>query len=218
MTGSGRTDTGVHAEAQVAHVDTPSGLPLDALERGVNALLPPSIAIRHLEVAPDGFHARYSAKSRTYRYRIVNRPERSPLRDRMALHVRVPLDADRMARAASALEGEHDFRCFGAAPGDGERERSTRRVIFRSAVERREDEVWVTVTANAFLTHMMRCIAMLLIDVGRGSAGVDAVADALAGRDERRRSRLALPRGLCLVAVDYGETTGPFGPAGKGEG
>lgn len=217
VVGAGRTDTGVHAAGQVAHVDTPSVLPVGVLERGVNALLPASIALCDVGDAPRGFHARHSATSRTYRYRIVSRPERSPLRARTALHVGAPLDAAMMARAARLLEGEHDFRCFGAAPGSEGGERTTRRTVVRSLVERRGDEVLVTVTANAFLTHMMRCIARLLIEVGRGRSDLGSVVAALGGRDARRRSLLALPHGLCLVAVDYGETSGPFASAGKGE-
>jgi len=122
-----------------------------------------------------------------------------------------------MSHAATLLEGEHDFRYFGTAPGNAGHERSTRRTVIGTSVERRDDEIWVTVTANAFLTHMMRSLAMLMIEVGRGHSDVGAVPDALAGRGETRASRLAAPHGLCLIAVDYGETVGPFASARKGE-
>lgn len=206
--GSGRTDSGVHAVGQVAHFDIERHVDVPLVQRSINAILPAAIAIRQLEHAPPGFHARYSAHKRTYEYTILNSPVRAPLRRRYALHVGHPLDVVAMTEAARSLVGTHDFGSFGAAPGEASPDgtvRATVRELFDARVTFSGTEVKIKATANAFLTHMMRRIAALLIDIGSGKAEHDAVKQALLKKDDRPRSRLVPAHGLCLMAVDYGE-------------
>lgn len=207
VVGAGRTDRGVHATGQVAHFDTSSELPIRVLERGINGILSSAIAVRAMEEASPGFHARHSALSRTYRYRVVRGPVRSPLRDRFAWPVTWPLELERMQLAGARLLGEHDFGSFGTAPGRpvGAATPSTVRCIMALVLEPVGDEIIITLTANAFLRHMMRCIVALLVAIGGGRVEPAAVELALSRNDDRLRSRLAPPRGLCLVAVDYGD-------------
>jgi tRNA pseudouridine38-40 synthase len=216
VTGAGRTDRGVHALGQVAHFDTESHLHEAELERALNAHLPSAVALKQMRGAPPGFHARFSALSRTYRYTIVNQAVRSPLRTRFACHVRARLRSEQMAEAMEFMLGEHDFGAFGSSPGDPPShggKRSTVRRVTCATVESQGEDVRLRITANAFLTHMARAIVALVIDVGLGVADVATVRRMLERQDDRRRGRLAPPQGLCLVGVDYGEAERELWPA-----
>jgi len=199
VTGGGRTDTGVHAIGQGAHWDTCWTRPLDQLERALNAVLPKDVAIRGLrEVAPD-FSARYNAQSRQYRYTILNQPTRSPLLERYAWHIAVPLDADAMHAAAQALLGTHDFGAFGTPPrGD-----NTVRDMVQANVQRDGTRVHIELEANAFLYRMVRRIVGTLCWVGKGEMTLTQFHQVLA--KARRAGESAPPQGLCLVAVKYAE-------------
>ena len=199
--GAGRTDTGVHATGQVIAFTWSGRLVDERLEGAVNALLPPDVAIRDLRRVPPGWHPRYAARYREYRYTVWNGP-RSPLRERTALGVRVPLDTDAMARAGSALVGRHDFSAFGSA------DRQPVRTVHAVRVRRRGPLVTIDVRADAFLRGMVRRIVAILVEVGRGQLDALAVAAALEARRPALNGAKAPARGLCLVHVALGRPMG----------
>lgn len=176
------------------------------IERALNGLLPSDVAIRDLRPAGRTFHPRYAARYREYRYTVWNGP-RSPLRERYALGVRVPLDTVAMARAGSALEGRHDFGAFGAA------DRNPVRTVQRVRVRRTGPLVTIDVRADAFLRGMVRRIVAVLLEVGRGKLDADDVAGLLAARQPALDGAMAPARGLCLRRVVLGRVRGEARPA-----
>jgi len=200
---AGRTDSGVHALGQVVHLDTESALDLATLRRALNAVLPEDIAVREVQEAEAGFHARFSARLRKYRYRILNAPVRSPLNRRLTAQVAQSLDVAAMQRAADQLVGDHDFASFGGRMWEGG---SSRRVVYSLDVRRAGDEVIVDIAANAYLSRMVRSIVGCLISVGLGELSADDVGRILAARDRGAVRRLAPPQGLCLMEVVYTDT------------
>ncbi len=200
---AGRTDAGVHALAQVVHFDTSIDRESFSWVRGVNAFLPPSVAVRwvsEVEGGEHGFHARFSALARTYLYVLYNHPVRSPLTHGRAGWVFRPLDAARMAEAAQALVGEHDFSAFRAAECQAT---SPVRQLHRIGVVRDGDRIVVTLRANAFLHHMVRNIVGSLIQVGIGNRPTEWIATLLASRQRELAAPTFSPDGLYLAAVDY---------------
>ncbi|MGH8180412.1 MAG: tRNA pseudouridine(38-40) synthase TruA, partial [Steroidobacteraceae bacterium] len=197
---AGRTDAGVHARGQVAHFDTGAGRSMRAWMLGANSELPRDISISWVRPVPAHFHARYSAEARTYRYLVFNRASRSGLLSSRATWVHRPLDAGRMAEAALALEGEHDFSAFRAAECQA---KSPIRRMERLTVVRRGDWLTIEATANAFLHHMVRNIAGLLIRIGKGDAPPSWAGEVLAGRDRRVSAATAPAAGLYLWHVRY---------------
>jgi tRNA pseudouridine38-40 synthase len=199
--GAGRTDAGVHALGQVAHFDAEARIPLHGYQRGLNAVLPRSIAIKNVEeVAPD-FDARVSARGKLYRYSIWTAPTRSALRDRYVWHLRRDLDTVQMQAAAALLVGKHDFNAFRAA--DCERH-TTVRTIARLAIARPEPELLtIEVEADAFLKNMVRILVGTLCEVGFGKRPASDVQRILDGRDRRQAGVTAPPQGLAMVRVDY---------------
>jgi len=195
--GAGRTDAGVHASGQVIAFTYAGGLAATDLARAFDALLPPDVAIRDLRRAPAGFHPRYAARYREYRYTVWNGP-RSPLRERTTLAVRDPLDTAVMARAAAALEGRHDFSAFGAA------DRQPVRTLHRVRVRRTGDLVTIDVRGDAFLRGMVRRIVAALLLVGRGVIDEEAVGASLAARGPAFGGASAPAKGLCLRRVALG--------------
>ncbi|NLO81234.1 MAG: tRNA pseudouridine(38-40) synthase TruA [Xanthomonadaceae bacterium] len=197
---AGRTDAGVHAVHQVIHFDSTAVRSSTAWIRGANSHLPGSIRLWWAEpVAPD-FHARFKALSRRYRYIIASRPVLPALyRDRVAWTYK-PLDAERMHQAGQALVGEHDFSSFRAAECQA---KHARREIYSLSVQRRGDLLYLDVEANAFLHHMVRNIAGVLMAVGSGEQPVQWAAEVLAARDRRLAGVTAPPQGLYLVGVRY---------------
>lgn len=200
---AGRTDAGVHAVGQVVHFDTGSRLAPEDMQRALNAVLPEAVSVSDLAVVDSGFHARYSARARHYRYTILNRAVRSPLAARYAAQVARPLDVAAMQSAADRLVGDHDFASFGGKMWDGG---TTRRTVYSLVVTRLGDRVTVDVSANAYLSRMVRSIAGCLVAAGLGEIRPDEVSGILAARDRARVKRLAPPEGLCLMQVDYGES------------
>jgi tRNA pseudouridine38-40 synthase len=200
LTGAGRTDAGVHARGQVAHFDSDAGRAERALVLGANSNLPEGIALRWARQVPDHFHARYTALARTYRYVILNRSARSALTAGRAAFLHRPLDVEPMRAAAQYLIGTHDFSALRAAECQA---RSPVRDLTRLEVQRVGDFVLMEVTANAFLHHMVRNIAGLLVHVGQGEAGPEHAAEVLAGRDRRIAPATAPAGGLYFWRVHY---------------
>jgi tRNA pseudouridine38-40 synthase len=222
--GSGRTDAGVHAANQVANFQTGCRIPCDNLRKALNDLLPPTIRIKEVREVPARFHARYDARAKRYRYRILEATICSPFLWRFVEHYPYPLDHRRMAEAARRLEGEHDFTSFAAA-GDGDdeddatgmigeasgRESPPRsqsamvRTIFRSRLFWRPKTQLLIyeVRGNGFLHHMVRNIAGVLLAIGEGKREPDWSRQVLEGRDRTLGGITAPANGLCFMAVRY---------------
>jgi tRNA pseudouridine38-40 synthase len=197
---AGRTDAGVHALAMVAHFDTDADRPLHAWVLGTNANVSSEITVLWAHPVPAAFHARHDARSRTYLYRILDRPQRPALERARVCWVRKTLDASGMHAAAQALVGHLDFSAFRAA----ECQSSTpMRDLTEIAVDRVGPYVDIRVTANAFLHHMVRNIAGSLLLVGRGERNAAWVGEVLASRDRTRAGPTAPPHGLYFVAAEY---------------
>jgi tRNA pseudouridine38-40 synthase len=200
VTGAGRTDAGVHALGQVASFDAESRLDPPILRRALNASLPRDIVVRHAEEAPDGFDARRSARSRTYRYTLLRRDYPSAWLHRHSLYVPYPLDAEAMGQAARAVIGTHDFSAFRA--GTCTAATPVRTIL--DASWRVAGDLWhFEIAANAFLQHMVRILVGTLLDVGRGRRAPSEVGTVLASRDRRRAGKTIPPQGLCLLEVHY---------------
>jgi tRNA pseudouridine38-40 synthase len=214
--GAGRTDAGVHAEGQVAGVALERDVDPVWLRRALNGVLPADVAVTACEPAAEGFHARYDARSKLYRYHVWNGPERSPLRAARSHWVRTPLDVAAMRRAARLLEGTHDFRAFQAA---GSEVRTTQRTLLRLELRGAAGgdlELWVE--GDGFLRHMVRIVAGTLIEVGLGRREAGSMPGLLATRERRRAGRTAPGHALCLVRVSYGASgEGPQGARPCGE-
>ncbi len=205
ITCAGRTDTGVHACGQVAHFDTRSDRDDRGWLLGANSRLPDDIAITWAQTVDEDFHARFSATSRSYRYRILNRPVRSALERHRAWWVHRPLDAARMNEAARVLLGKHDFSAFRAA---GCQASTPNREITSIAVTRDGDYLSLDVTANAFLQHMVRNITGSLAAVGLGDESAAWMASVLQGRDRKSAGIAAPAHGLTLTHVEYPQEFG----------
>ena len=199
VTGAGRTDSGVHAQGQVAHATIRSGIRLPDLHRALNALLPEDVVIRSLRLERPDFHARYDAEAKRYLYTIWNHPIR-PLfeRDRV-WHVARPLEVGRMRQAARRMRGRHDFRAFHSS---GRPVRSTVRNLRSLSVRKNGARILIEAEADGFLYHMARRIVGLLVEIGAGRWAVSAVPQLLSG-EERRPAPTAPGRGLCLLKVSY---------------
>jgi tRNA pseudouridine38-40 synthase len=201
VTGSGRTDAGVHAEGQVASIALETQLPPEQLSRALNGNLPRDLAVIACEAATPEFDARRDARSKLYVYRIWNGPQRSPLRTRRQMTVLRRLDAKAMARAARDLVGEHDFRSLQAS---GSNVTTTVRTLTRvDVVGEAGSEIAIEVEGSGFLRYMVRNIAGTLIEVGRGQREADSMLALLAAVDRARAGPTAQARGLTLVRVDY---------------
>ena len=199
--GAGRTDAGVHATGLVIAFTYPGGRSVEALTDALNGTLPPDVAVRDLRPVPAGFNPRYAARAREYRYSIWNGP-RSPLRERTALWVRSELDVARMASAATAFEGRHDFSAFGGT------DPQPVRTIHRITVRRQGPAVTIDVRADAFLRGMVRRIVAALLAVGKGKLEVSEVPGLLTAGKPALGGASAPARGLCLRRVVLGRRYG----------
>ncbi len=201
LTGSGRTDAGVHALGQVANFLTTSTVPRRAFLHGLNSLLPMDIAVLQAEEAPLDFHARFAALAKTYEYRILNRPVRSPLNQTRAWWISHALDAAAMQEACEALPGEHDFLAFRAAGGrPGPAVRQVREAVWHCL-----PEGWLhfTITANGFLRGMVRSLVGTMVEIGRGKYPPGYLGEVVEKRDRRLAGPTAPPQGLFQVEVEY---------------
>jgi tRNA pseudouridine38-40 synthase len=197
---AGRTDAGVHALMQVVHFDTPVQRSERAWVLGTTSNLPKQVSVLWAREVSDAFHARYSAQSRSYRYYILNRPIRPAIGADYLSWVRDPLDAPRMHRAAQHLLGEHDFTSFRAAACQS---RTPMRFLQSVSVVRSGEIIELAITANAFLHHMVRNIAGVLIEIGMGEQPEDWTRQVLQARDRTQGGITAPPGGLYLTGVRY---------------
>ncbi|WP_049721984.1 tRNA pseudouridine(38-40) synthase TruA [Gilvimarinus polysaccharolyticus] len=197
---AGRTDAGVHATGQVVHFDTLATRPAKAWMLGARPHLPDGVGVCWAQLVTNDFHARFSARSRAYRYLLSDSSSRPALLHDQVTWVRHKLDVDAMAYAAQALVGEHDFTSYRASQCQA---RSPVRCIEHLHLSRRGDLIILEVKANAFLHHMVRNIVGALLEVGRGARALDWPAEILAARDRSAGAATARPNGLYLVAVDY---------------
>jgi tRNA pseudouridine38-40 synthase len=204
--GSGRTDAGVHALAQVATFCTGSSVPATNFVKALNDILPPSIRVLEVSEVVAEFHARKSAKGKTYRYRMHRAPICSPFIARYVWHFPYPLDESAMEKAAATVIGEHDFTSFAAVDPERGREEcevSNVRTIMSSAWARDGDEFIYTVRGSGFLHHMVRNLVGTFVLVGKGTLRVEDMRRILEARDRSAAGPTAPASGLCLVAVKY---------------
>lgn len=198
---AGRTDAGVHARGQVVSFVTPKDLDVDRTARSLNKMVREEIAIWGCRRVPDNFNARFSALSRTYRYRLANVPVLDPMVRHMVWHVRYQLDFGLMNMAAKHFTGLHDFASF-CRRADG---RSTERNVFRAdwTLDPVDGRLVFEITASSFCRHMVRSLVALCVEAGRGRLDPDAVPDIMAALDRNAACGAAPPEGLTLWEVEY---------------
>lgn len=198
---AGRTDTGVHATGQVAHVDLERDWPAETVRNALNAhLRPEPIVVLAAEIAPEGWHARFSATERRYRYRILNRASPAGLDQGRVWRVKQPLDEAAMHAAAQALVGRHDFTTFRDAACQA---KSPLKTLDVATVERVGEEVVLVFEARSFLHRQVRSMTGSIAEVGMGRWTADDLAAALDAADRRRCGPVAPPDGLYLTGVSY---------------
>lgn len=201
---AGRTDAGVHARGQVAQVDFSEMREPYAVVRGLNALLlPHTIAVLHAEIVADDFSARFDAKRRHYRYRIINRPARLGLDRNRAWHIHKPMDIEAMRAAAQLLIGHHDFSSFRSGACQAKNPVKTLDMLEIKTRSDNLQQIMITVSARSFLHHQVRNMVGTLAYVGIGKWKAVQVARALAARDRREAGPMAPAHGLYLMQVDY---------------
>jgi tRNA pseudouridine38-40 synthase len=216
--GSGRTDAGVHALAQVATFGTESSVPPENFLKALNDILPASVRVIEVAEAPAGFHARHAAQAKTYRYRIYRESICSPFLARYVWHYPYPLDEEAMARAGALVAGEHDFTSFAAVDPDRGRDDAPTspaspatnatpatnvRKIFSSAWARAGEELVYTVRGSGFLHHMVRNLAGVFVLIGKGTLQAADVPRILEARSRSAAGPTAPASGLYLVSVEY---------------
>lgn len=220
--GSGRTDTGVHAIGQIASVSLSSPIPAPNLQRALNHILPTSIRILSVQAVPDDFHARHSARRKTYEYRIAPQPVCLPAIAPFVWNCTWPLDLVAMQQAATHVVGTHDFTSFAATDHDlttrnasaeyeddsatSQPEKTAIRTIFASTWHTESGLLLYRVTGSGFLHHMVRNLVGTFVDVGRGRTPAEAIPAILASRARAAAGPTAPPQGLFLIEVDYSDS------------
>jgi tRNA pseudouridine38-40 synthase len=200
VTAAGRTDAGVHALGQVAHFRLEHEIPEDGILRGLNTLLPLDIRVRAVEQAPPDFHARYRARSKTYRYHLERASVPLPFRSRFAVHYPRALDEGALDEAARAFEGEHDFAAFRASSCNA---KTTTRRVFASSWSECGTELVFEVTATGFLQHMIRNMVGTMLEIGGGKRPLASISALFASGERTAAGPTAKAKGLHLVRVDY---------------
>lgn len=208
--GAGRTDAGVHAEAQVVAFDTTAEHSTETFVSALNHYLPHDIAVKAAFIVSPDFDPRRHALRRAYRYDILNRRTPSPLRRRFACHIRETLDVPRMQEAVKAFVGMHDFRRFAAPLPKGKT--NGVRAVYQASVEQSGDEISIRITGNAFLHHQVRRMAGALVDIGRGRLSMKDLQTMLEGERTDKVAHSLPAHGLCLVRVEYAD----YPPRDKG--
>ena len=199
---SGRTDTGVHAEGQVVNFKTTSPHGIRQIQKGLNAYLPPPVVIKEVEEVPLDFHARYSARSKVYEYRVWNHPYRSPLLAERVFHVPQALNILAIRTAAKFFLGKHDFRSFTSVPAI-KKGRSCVRTIKQFRISKQGYLILFHVEADGFLYHMIRNMVGTLLEVGKGKRKPEVIQTILKAKDRRLAGMTAPALGLTLLRVAY---------------
>ncbi|MCP5003384.1 MAG: tRNA pseudouridine(38-40) synthase TruA [Planctomycetes bacterium] len=203
LLGAGRTDSGVHALGQVANFETNSTIPVTRLAQAVNFHLPRDIAVRSARRVARGFHSQYSAKSKIYRYTILNHPVRSAVNRNFCYQYCVPLNIEKIHHASELIVGSHDFGSFKSKSRSEKRGKSAVRTVKMLDVLRRGRYVLFTIEADGFLYKMVRAIVGTLIEVGRGKISLEEF-DRIVKAENRSCAGVSVPaRGLCLMRVKY---------------
>lgn len=203
VAGSGRTDAGVHALAQVAACSIANPIPCDNLRRALNRYLPPAIRILSAEEAAQNFHPRFDAIAKTYEYRIFREELLDPFQYRYTHHHPYPLDEAAMIATAPLLAGEHDFSAFAASDDRDDLGKSKVRLIFSSHMERNADSLIYRVRGSGFLKHMVRNLAGFLIETGKRNAGPERLRELLTPGNPTKAGVTVPAKGLFLVSVEY---------------
>ncbi|MBU1087003.1 MAG: tRNA pseudouridine(38-40) synthase TruA, partial [Candidatus Omnitrophica bacterium] len=198
--GSGRTDSGVHAKEQVVNFKVSSEIPLIKLRKSLNALLPKDIVIKQIKYADLDFHSRFSAKSKIYRYTILNQAYGSAFLRKYVFHYSLPLDIKLMRKEALRLKGKHDFRSFQASD---KKPRSSIRTIQKISIKTKNDLIFIDIQADGFLYNMVRNIVGTLIEIGRGKLPKGSMRKLLDVKDRTYAGPTAPALGLCLIKVIY---------------
>ncbi len=201
--GSGRTDAGVHALAQVAGFSIANPIPVENLKKAMNRLLPPAVRVGRVEEAPSAFHPRFDAHSKVYEYRIWRGEICPPFERRYVYHHPYPLDEAKLIEAAAVFEGEHDFSAFAAADERDLEGGSKVRTIFSARAERQGERLLFRVAGSGFLKHMVRNLVGTLLEVGKGNRTAEDVRALLAPGVTVKAGRTAPARGLFLIEVRY---------------
>lgn len=200
ITGSGRTDTGVHALGQVAHFETSSMIPAEKFRKALSAVLPLDVAVISSEEVDFDFHSRFSATRKTYEYRILNRQIRSPLMEKRVWHIKEALDFKVLSQAAEAFLGTHDFSSFCAS---GRSISNFERTIHLSEWSERQGLLVYSVCGNGFLYNMVRIMVGTMIEAGLGKITPESISDILTEKNRNLAGITAPPQGLYLVEVHY---------------
>lgn len=199
VSGASRTDSGVHSLGNIAVFDTNTRMPADKIAFALNQRLPEDIVVQGSCEVEDGWHPRYQNSRKTYEYRILNRTFRMPTRRLDTYFYHYPLDVEKMKKAASYLEGEHDFKSFCAI---GAQVKTTVRTIYACDVEKEGDIITIRVTGNGFLYNMVRIIAGTLVQVGGGAIEPEAVKEILAKKDRSAAGPTAPAHGLTMMGIE----------------
>jgi len=203
ITGSGRTDSGVHALGQVAHFAVTKEIDLRRFMAASNGLLPPEIRILEIIPAAEDFHARYSAKGKIYHYHLWTKQVHSPFRRPHTTYFPQELDLDLLQGAAKLFVGTHDFTSFANSPGEGAAAKNPVRTVKRVDIVKEEGGFRIEIEANGFLYKMVRNIVGMLLDVGTGKRPIEDISRAFELKDRKFSSKAAPPNGLFLVKVHY---------------
>ncbi len=199
LVGSGRTDSGVHAEGQVAHFDTQSSIPPNKFFRAINVHLPSDIRVTDSQEVNEDFNARKSAKQKTYCYSFYVDNTENPLKDRFATFLDRMPDIEKMKKASALFIGKHDFKCFNASGGGA---KTTVRTIYNIDIKD-DDGIKIFVTGNGFLYNMVRTLCGTLLSVGYGEKSEEDIQKMLITGDRKLCGKTLPAKGLCLVNVDY---------------
>jgi tRNA pseudouridine38-40 synthase len=197
---SGRTDAGVHARAQVVNFKTSSPVPVDKIQKALNGLLPNDISIHKAEIAPADFHSRFDAKSKNYRYTILNRRYPSALSRDTVYFCQYPLNVPLMRKESRVLLGRHNFKSFRLTE---KKERDPVRTIKKISVRKAAGLIEIDIEANGFLYNMVRSIVGTLIEIGRGKFPPGSLKRILASKNRKLAGPTAPAKGLCLLKVSY---------------
>ncbi|MGN0290698.1 MAG: tRNA pseudouridine(38-40) synthase TruA [Lachnospiraceae bacterium] len=200
LQGSGRTDAGVHAKAQIAHFHMKALGDTEQIKDYLNTYLPEDIAVKKVELVDERFHSRLNAKSKTYEYRIYKGAKPDVFERRYVVPIEETLDVEEMKRAAAYLEGTHDFNAF---CGNRRMKKSTVRTIFQIEIRETEEEIRLRFTGSGFLQNMVRILTGTLIEVGRGERNAEDMKEILESRDRQKAGRLMPAKGLTLIEVVY---------------